>query len=163
MRMEDSDFNTPTCLDDVTEKWVCNLLDHIGGFPSETSKDFSVVSVTIDSNLNSGEGALSDTCHVSVKGTNEKQDNHSAKAIYLNGNNIELKESLSYESNNDGSDRIGMDTILTSNHENHLMANENGVVAKDIVYNLFIKLVPEDLKDLIDKHGLFGREITIYR
>ena len=168
--MENSDWVTPSCLQDVTEEWVYNLIYHICELPPEKRKQLSIASINIESNLNSGEGALSDICHVLVRakmnGNVHKEDANSNEEVipsHITGNEI-TSNPINSELRDNDDERLCLDTIITHTHEERINSNENGdTCSKDLVYNLFIKLVPDGLKDLIGKHGLFEREITVYR
>ena len=143
-----------------------SLTYEICQLPPEKRTLLSISSINIDSNLNSGEGALSDICHVSVKAKlSSKSDKDFSNC---SDNALELCDTESVKSvisdlNDDVDERLQLNETEVCNQEENVNITENGYSSKDIVYNLFIKLVPDGLKDLIDKHGLFEREITIYR
>ena len=164
--MENTEWITPTSLEGITEEWVYSLIYEICQLPPEKRALLSISSINIDSNLNSGEGALSDICHVSVNAklsskSDQDFDNCSDKALEVYG--TESVKSVISDLDDDVDERLQLDETNVYNQEENVNLTENGFICKDIVYNLFIKLVPDGLKDLIDKHGLFEREITVYR
>ena len=164
--MENMDWITLTSLDGITEEWVYSLIYEICQVSSEKRKLLSITSIDIESNLNSGEGALSDICHVSVKA---KLSSESGKTIdSFSENEMERcdTEYIKYvisDLDNAADELLKLDESEQQNQEENVNLSENGYSCKNIVYNLFIKLAPDGLKDLIDKHGLFEREITVYR
>ena len=169
--MEISECSTPSTLNDITEDWVKKLLPHICKIPlKEKETTLSVTSIEIDSSINSGEGALSDISHVSIKATLNKDEfkediskngllqkmktfvfdnDHFTSATSELLRNIFDKPGLVPAEHSSGICNEVLDIIGSSNNE--------------IRYNLFIKLIPTDLRDLIHNHGLFEREITVYR
>ena len=160
--MENAEWSTPNCIEEITEEWVYHLIYHICHLTPEERKGLNITSINIDSSLNSGEGALSDICHVSAKGKlddtickNIENKSVSIKPLYSNGN--ETSGSI------DPKDKNGFKASFGDDSCNYRNGNENGYHDPDISYDLFIKLIPQDLKELIDRHGLFEREITFYR
>ena len=154
--MDNEDWS-PNCVAEITEKWVYRLIDRICQLSPEERKAFNITSVIIDSNLNSGEGALSDICHVSAKGKIDEtfsiqnsDENYGQKTENIVGNHL--------------SDRNKNDVINTLINGNSCrIGHKNEYLNDETSFDLFIKLIPEDLKELIGRHGLFEREITFYR
>ena len=164
--MENSDWTAPPSLEDITEEWVCSLIYHICRLPSHNKKLLSISSINIESNLNSGEGALSDICHVSAKAKvlsdSEREFNVCSEKVFEVSDVCSVK-SLILDQTDDVDEQICLNGIEPHDREEKVIITENGVTSESIVYNLFIKLVPDGLKDLIDTHGLFEREIAVYR
>ena len=168
--MEDADWSSPNCVGEITEEWVYHLMFHICRLSPERRKGLNITSINIDSNLNSGEGALSDICHVSVSGQlnntfceeNEKDSNIS---IASNKHNGETNELMDIKTSKSVNTHLSFNSSCnTQNEEDNNGFHENGCHHANLIsYNLFIKLVPEGLKEFIDGHGLFFREITFYR
>ena len=164
--MENTEWITPTSLEGITEEWVYSLIYEICQLPPEKRTLLSISSINIESNLNSGEGALSDICHVSVKAklsSRSDKDFESCSEKSLELYDTESVKSVISDLDDEVGERLQIDKTEHNNQEENVNLTENGFSCKSIVYNLFIKLVPDGLKDLIDKHGLFEREITVYR
>ena len=169
--METSQWSTPSTLNDITEEWVKKLLPHICKIPpKEKEPILSVTSIEIDSNINSGEGALSDISHVSIKASLNQDEFkediaktgllQKMKTFVFDNDHFTLATS---ELLKNIFDKPGLLPAEQSsgicNEELDIMGTSND----EIRYNLFIKLIPSDLRDLIHNHGLFEREITVYR
>ena len=160
--MENAECSTPNCIEEITEEWVYRLIYHICQLSPERRKEFNITSINIDSSLNSGEGALSDICHVSAKGKlsdsickeNEKEN---IETVYKGKKDDETNESTDLHVNNRFNLSFENDCCERRNERN------NGYYNPEVSYDLFIKLIPHDLKELINRHGLFEREITFYR
>ena len=157
--MDDEDWSSPNCVAEITEEWAYRLIDRICQLSPEDRKAFNITSVIIDSNLNSGEGALSDICHVSAKvkidetfSRQNSDENYGKKNENIVGNHLSDRNI-----NDDFSTLINGDSYHIGN------GHKNGFLNNETSFDLFIKLIPEDLKELIGRHGLFEREITFYR
>ena len=167
--MESTDWITPSCLEDITEEWVYNFIFHICSLPPTERKKLSILSINITSSLNSGEGALSDICHVSVRAQLkdklcDKPVKDYLKTIGCHEEDTKTSLLVNSQSCDKVSDRESLDDISSPpDRGTKINFSENEVCLKAIDYNLFIKLVPESLKHLINKHGLFEKEIFIYR
>ena len=160
--MENAECSTPNCIEEITEEWVYRLIYHICQLSPEARKGFNITSINIDSSLNSGEGALSDICHVSAKG---KLSDFLCKENDKENNGIEYKCKQDDESSE--STDLNVNNHVNQSFENGCCnsrnESKNGYHNPEISYDLFIKLIPLDLKELILRHGLFEREITFYR
>ena len=157
--MDDEDWSSPNCVAEITEEWVYCLIDRICQLSPEERKAFNITSVIIDSNLNSGEGALSDICHVSAKGKiDETFSRQNGDKNYCNKTESIVGNHMSDRNTNDV-----INTFINDDSCRIGNGHKNGYLNDETSFDLFIKLIPEDLKELIGRHGLFEREITFYR
>ena len=168
--MESADWITPGALEDITEEWVYHFIFHFCNLPKEKRKDLTIQEIKIQSGLNAGEGALSEICHVSVSAhAKDKLNEEIIKEHVVMIENYEKDNNCQEARNSPLCDeiveRVNVGTINSSNsneneNEKH---NENKNSLNEIHYYLFIKLLPKDLRHLINKHRLFQREILMYR
>ena len=53
--MEDTGWSSPNCVGDITEEWVYRMIYHICQLSPERRKGLNIMSIDINSNLNSDQ------------------------------------------------------------------------------------------------------------